>query len=101
MFDPKQLGDMFANMQESFKQLNEKSKDTRFNVKSGGGLVEVSFNGAGEIIDLNIDESLLEDRDSLQILLLGALNDAYKAMELNRQNTALDMLGSLNPFNKS
>ncbi|MCI6217284.1 MAG: YbaB/EbfC family nucleoid-associated protein [Helicobacter sp.] len=101
MFDPKQLGDIFANMQESLKQMNEKNKDTLFTAKSGGGLVEVSFNGAGEIVDLNIDESLLEDRDSLQILLLGALNDAYKNMEQNKQSNALNMLGDLNLFPKN
>ena len=101
MFDPKQLGDIFANMQESLKQMNEKNKDTLFTAKSGGGLVEVSFNGAGEIVDLNIDESLLEDRDSLQILLLGALNDAYKSMEQNKQSNALNMLGDLNLFPKN
>lgn len=101
MFDPKQLGDIFANMQESLKQMNEKNKDTFFTAKSGGGLVEVSFNGVGEIVDLNIDESLLEDRDSLQILLLGALNDAYKNMEQNKQSNALNMLGDLNLFPKN
>lgn len=100
MFDSKQLGDMFASVQESLRELNEKNKQNIFTAKSGGGLVSVSFNGTGELVDLQIDDSLLEDKDSLQILLLSALNDAYKSVEQNKQSSAFDMLGGLNLFDK-
>lgn len=100
MFDSKQLGSMFASVQESLREFNEKAKQNIFTAKSGGGLVSVSFNGTGELVDLQIDDSLLEDKDSLQILLLSALNDAYKSVEQNKQNSAFDMLGELNLFEK-
>ena len=61
-------------------------------------MVEVRANGAGEIIDLNIDDSLLEDKESLQILLISAINDVNKMVEDNKKSQAMGMLGGLNPF---
>ncbi|WP_394989714.1 YbaB/EbfC family nucleoid-associated protein [uncultured Helicobacter sp.] len=100
MFDPKQLGAMFGNIQESLQEFANKNKDMVFTAKSGGGLIEVSINGMGEVVDIKIDDSLLEDKDSLQILLIGALNDAYKNVEQNKQKSAFDMLGNFDMFKK-
>ncbi|MCI6313753.1 YbaB/EbfC family nucleoid-associated protein [Helicobacter equorum] len=100
MFDPKQLGAMFGNIQESLQEFANKNKDMVFTAKSGGGLIEVSINGVGEVVDIKIDDSLLEDKDSLQILLIGALNDAYKNVEQNKQKSAFDMLGNFDMFKK-
>ncbi len=97
-FDMSKMQDMIQNMQEKAKELEEKSKATTFRVKSGGGLVEVVSNGTGEIVDITIDDSLLEDKDSLQILLISAVNDALKMAEDNKKTQALNMFGGLNPF---
>lgn len=66
--------------------------------KSGGGMVEISINGNNEVIDLSIDDSLLEDKDSLQILLISAINDCLHQADNNRKMTAMNMMGGLNPF---
>jgi hypothetical protein len=50
------------------------------------------------MIDLEIDDSLLEDKESLQILLIAAVNDANKMVEENKKNSAMGMLGGMNPF---
>ena len=95
------MGKMLEGMQENADKLQAELESKTFSVKSGGGLVEVSINGKGEIIDINIDDSLLSDKDSLQILLIGAINDAYKMVEQNRQSSAIGMLGgmgAMNPF---
>jgi DNA-binding YbaB/EbfC family protein len=98
------LGDMskmLEGMQENAKKLQEELESKTFSVKSGGGMVEVTINGKGEILDINIDDSLLSDKDSLQILLIGAINDANKMVEQNKQSSAMGMLGGLggiNPF---
>jgi DNA-binding YbaB/EbfC family protein len=100
MFD--NLGDMskmLEGMQENASKLQAELESKTFNVKSGGGMVEVSINGKGEIIDINIDDSLLSDKNSLQILLIGAINDAYKMVEQNKQNSAMGMLGGMNGVN--
>lgn len=98
MFDPKQLNDMLGSMQDSIKSLQEQNEHTTLTAKSGGGLVSISCNGNGEVIDISIDDSLLEDKESLQILLLSAMNDLYKSVENNRQSSALNLLGGFNPF---
>ncbi len=95
------LGDMskmLESLQESAKKLQSELESKTFSVTSGGGMVEVVMNGKGEVVDISIDDSLLEDKDSLQILLIGALNDAYKMVEQNRQSVAMGALGGLNPF---
>lgn len=98
------LGDMskmLDGMQESAAKLQAELESKTFSVKSGGGMVELSVNGKGEVLDLNIDDSIMDDKDSLQILLIGAINDANKMVLQNQQNSALGMLGSMggmNPF---
>ena len=95
------MGKMLEGMQESAAKLQAELESKTFSVKSGGGMVELSVNGKGEVIDLTIDDELLDDKDSLQILLIGAINDANKMVQQNQQNSAMGMLGSMggmNPF---
>jgi len=101
MFDKMNLGDMgkmLEQMQEKSQQLEQELAERIFTVKSGGGMVTLSMNGKGEAIDLEIDDTLLEDKSSLQILLIAAINDAVKMIEDNKKHSAMGMLGGLNPF---
>lgn len=98
MFDPQELAKALGDLQEKLKNAQEANKDITFNAKSGGGLVSVSANGEGEILDISIDDSLLEDKESLQILLMSALNDVLKSVDSNRKNTAMQMFGNLGDF---
>lgn len=96
MFDG--LGDMgklLEGMQENAAKLQEELASKRFTVKSGGGMIELTLNGNGEVIDLSIDDELLSDKDALQILLIGAINDANKLVQKNQQSSAMSMLGGL------
>lgn len=93
----KMLGDL-SGLQESAAKLKAELESKIFTVKTGGGLIELSVNGNGEVIDLIIDDTALTDKDMLQILLIGAINDANKMVQQNQQNSAMGMLGGLNPF---
>ncbi len=97
-FDMSKMSEMMSQMQEKAKELEEKAKSVELTAKAGGGLVEIRANGAGEIIDLNIDDSLLEDKESLQILLISVINDVNKMVEDNKKSQAMGMLGGMNPF---
>jgi len=94
------MAKMLEGMQENASKLQTELESKSFNVKSGGGMVEVVVNGKGEVIDINIDNSLMTDKDTLQILLIGAMNDAYKMVKQNEQNSAMGMIGDMNPFGK-
>jgi DNA-binding YbaB/EbfC family protein len=89
------MGKMLEGMQENAAKLQEELASKTFSVKSGGGLIELILNGNGEVIDLNIDDELLADKDALQILLIGAINDANKMVQQNQQSSAMSMLGGL------
>ncbi|MEW5832007.1 MAG: YbaB/EbfC family nucleoid-associated protein [Campylobacterota bacterium] len=95
-----EMGKMFEALQSQAKAMEEELSERRYTVKSGGGMVKLTLNGKGEAIDLEIDDSLLEDKASLQIILLSAVTDAYKMVEDNKKQHALGMLGGMNPFTK-
>lgn len=95
------MGKMLEGMQENAAKMQEELASKTFSVKTGGGMIELTVNGKGEVIDLAIDDSLMNDKVSLEILLIGAINDANKMVMQNQQNSAMSMLGSLgdmNPF---
>ena len=92
------MSKMLEGMQENAAKLKAELESKTFSVRTGGGMVELSVNGNGEVVDLSIDDELLEDKDSLEILLIGAINDANKMVQQNQQSSAMNMLGGLNPF---
>ncbi|MFT7860712.1 MAG: YbaB/EbfC family nucleoid-associated protein [Sulfurimonas sp.] len=92
------LSNMMKGFEEQAQKLKSELAQKTFSVKSGGGMIELTLNGNGEVVDLNIDDELLEDKDSLQILLIGAINDANKMVQQNQQQSAMGMLGGMNPF---
>jgi len=99
--DFSKMGEMLSKVQEEAKKAQEESEAKTFTAKSGGGMIKVSANGKGEIIDIDIDDSLLEDKDSLQILLISATNDVLKMIEEEKKLQATSMLGALGGFGKS
>ncbi len=95
MFDKlnlSELGKVFEEIQEKAKKVQEESEKKEFTAKSGGGLVQIKANGKGEIIDIEIDDSLLEDKESLQILLISAMNDVLKMVEEEKKLMAMNLV---------
>ena len=103
MFGNMDLGDMgkmLEQIQEKAQEIQDQAKNVELTAKAGGGMVSVTANGAGEILDITIDDSLLEDKESLQILLISAVNDVNKMVEDNKKSQAMGMMGGMNPFAK-
>lgn len=96
--DMSKMSEMVGQMQEKAKEMQEQAKNVEFTAKAGGGLVEMTANGAGEVTDLNIDDTLMDDKESLQILLISAMNDVTKMIEDNKKSQAMGMMGGMNPF---
>ena len=98
-FDMGKMSEMMSQMQDKAKEIQEQAKNVQFTAKAGGGLVEITANGAGEVVDLNIDDTLLDDKAYLQILLMSAMNDVAKMIEDNKKSQAMGMMGGgMNPF---
>ena len=92
------LGDMINKFQDMAKEQEAKNAQNLFTAKAGGGMVEISINGNSEVIDLKLDDSLLEDKDSLQILLISAMNDVIKQSGENKKMMAMNMMSGLGSF---
>lgn len=89
------LNDMMNQFQEMAQNAKEENEAKLFTSKAGGGMVEISINGNSEVVDLKIEDSLLEDKDSLQILLISAMNDVIKQSDENKKMMAMNMMGGL------
>jgi DNA-binding YbaB/EbfC family protein len=94
------LNDLMGQMQDMAEKAKVEGENKVFTAKVGGGMIELSINGNSEVVDLQIDDSLLEDKDSLQILLISAMNDVIKQADENKKAMAMNMLGGMNPFAK-
>ncbi len=96
--DMSKMGEMMEQLQSKAKDIEEQSKSVTLTAKAGGGMIEVTANGTGEVVDITIDDSILEDKESLQILLISVINDVNKMVEDNKKSQAMGMIGGLNPF---
>lgn len=92
------LNEVMGQVQEMANKAKSENESRIFTSKAGGGMVEISINGNSEVVDLQIDDSLLEDKDSLQILLISAMNDVIKQSDENKKMMAMNMFGNMGSF---
>ncbi|WP_263833963.1 YbaB/EbfC family nucleoid-associated protein [Sulfurospirillum oryzae] len=97
-FDLSKMGAMLEVAQKQAQKMQEDANSKQFTAKSGGGMVSVSMNGNGEVVDITLDDSLLNDKESLQILLISAMNDVSKMVEDNKKLATTQMLSSIGGF---
>jgi DNA-binding YbaB/EbfC family protein len=95
------LESAFTEMQQKVKESEAEAEAKLLKAKSGGGMVEVTINGKGEVVDIQIDPSLSEDLDSLQILLIAGVNDAIQMVKEAQKENAMSIVGnSLSGFGR-
>jgi hypothetical protein len=65
--------------------------------KAGGGLVEVTVKGSGEVVGVKIDPKVVDpdDVETLQDLLVGALGDAAKQVTALAQQQLGPLAGGM------
>jgi DNA-binding YbaB/EbfC family protein len=91
------LSQMMQEAQAKARAMEEDNESKVFEGKSGGGMIRVKVNGNAELLDLDIDDSLLSDKQALIILLIGAVNDAIKLSADAKQKAAFEMAASFMP----
>jgi len=96
--DMSKMADIMKDLQSKAKEMEAQSKNISMTAKAGGGMVEVTANGANEITDISIHDSLMDDKSALQILLMSATNEVLKMVEDNKKSQAMGMMGGMNPF---
>lgn len=89
-----QLQKMLASVQKNKAALEQKIKtiqETEFKSVVGNGLIEVVMNGKYEIVKCDIDQKALSDKDTVEDLVISAVNDVLSQIssELERAQKEL------------
>ncbi|HUK59142.1 MAG TPA: YbaB/EbfC family nucleoid-associated protein [Stellaceae bacterium] len=96
----KNLGQMMKQaqqMQERMAELQAKLEQVELSGASGGGMVQVTLNGKGEMRRLKIDKSLVDPNETevLEDLILAAFNDAKAHVEAHMAEEMKKLTGGL------
>lgn len=84
--DLSQMMKQFQTIKENMERAKEELSKDKVVVDVGGGMVKVVVNGIGEVVDVDIDPSVLSDKEVLKDLLISALNEAMdRSKELMAQ----------------
>jgi DNA-binding YbaB/EbfC family protein len=80
-------------VQQKLMEAQEQLADTEVHGQAGGGLVQVTMKGSGEVVGVSIDPKVVDpdDVETLQDLIVGALTDAARQVTI----LAEDRLGPL------
>ena len=85
-------------MQAKMAEMQERLVETEMSGAAGGGMVQVTVNGKGEMRSLRIDPSLLNPDDVavLEDLIVAAANDAKAKVEVHAAEEMQKLTGGLN-----
>lgn len=84
-------------MQTKMQEMQEKLANVTMSGQSGGGVVNVTMNGKGEMTAITLDDSLMnaEEKDVLEDLIVAAVNDARTKVEEHVSNETQSIMGGL------
>ena len=86
---------MMQQAQQMQQQMQEEIAQIRVEASTGGGMVTVKMDGQKKVLAIDIDEEALEDRDMLQDMVRGAVNEAAKRVDDEAQSKMGGMLGGM------
>jgi nucleoid-associated protein EbfC len=84
-------------MQQQLMEAQEQMAATEVRGQAGGGLVQVTVKGSGEVVAVSIDPKVVDpdDIETLQDLIVGALADASKQVTILAQSRLGPLAGGL------
>ncbi len=84
-------------MQQQLMQAQQELAATDVHGQAGGGLVQVTMKGSGEVVAVSIDPKVVDpdDVETLQDLIVGALVDASKQVTDLAQSRLGPLAGGL------
>ena len=104
---PKGMGGGPSNMQGMLKQAQKMQEDMaamqeeldarEYDIRAGGGAVEVKINGKLEILNINISRDIVDpdDIETLSDVIVAAVNEAIKTVNENNSAEMGKITGSL------
>jgi len=83
-------------MQENLQKAQEELAKMEFTGTAGGGMVSVTMTGRHDVKRVNIDDSVMDDKEMLEDLVAAAVNDAVRNVEAKTKEAFSGMAGGLN-----
>ncbi len=85
-------------MQEDMNVLQEDLENREYEVSAGGGMVKISMNGKKEVKSISISPDVVdpEDIETLEDILIAAVNEAIKTVEKDAADEMSKITGSMN-----
>ena len=95
MFNMQKMMKQAQEMQFKLQEMQEKLKDIEVDGEAGGGLVKVRITCAGKVVNISIDDSLLEDKETLEDLIAAAMNNANAARDERIKSETEGLMGGM------
>ena len=97
MIDMNEMMKKAQELSDTMKQEQEELAKQTFSVSVGGEMVKMTFNGKQEAISIEIDPEVVDVKDieTLQDLVLSAVNEGLRQSQANMQNTLGKQLGKM------
>ena len=89
------IGNLMRQAQKMQEQLQKQIAEIRVEASTGGGMVTVKMDGKKTVLSVDIEPDALEDREMLQDMIRGAVNEAVKRVDDEAQSKMGGMLGGM------
>lgn len=98
---PSDMNSMIRQAQKMQEQMAEKQAELderEYEVQAGGGVVTVKIKGTKEILDIQLQPEIVDpdDVETLQDILVAAVNEAIKQVESTNEQELGKITGSMN-----
>ena len=92
---PGNMQKMMEQAQKMQEQLQKQIAEIRVEASTGGGMVTVKMDGQKKLLSIAIEPDAMEDREMLQDMIRGAVNEAAKRVDDEAQGKMGGMLGGM------
>ena len=95
---PGNMQAMVKKMQEDMASMQAELEAREYDVSAGGGVVNVKINGKKEILSVKLSEEIVDpdDIETLEDLIVAAVNEAIKNVETDASNEMSKLTGGMN-----
>ena len=97
MKDFQELMQMGQQMQSRMSEMQEKLKEQTATARSGGGMIEVTADGTGDIREIKLDPEVVDpdDVEMLEDLVLAAVSEAQRRAREKMEEQMKELTGGL------
>ena len=82
-------------MQQEMQKAQEELASLEVTGEAGGGLVKISMNGKHAVHRIQIDSSLMDDKEMLEDIVTAAVNDAVNRVAATTQERMSEMTAGI------